>query len=224
MKRHILAYLFLAASLMMFPAISWAYSFSCSMDDVYSGPNPTGSGPWLKATFQDDGTDKVLLTLTALNLKGPEYVSDWFFNFNPSISLSKLSFTYQTGVAPTSYSTSQNGEYAGGPGYAFDIKIADPNYGNTFGPGDTSTILITGINGLTNLDAADFDYTFNYYGESYLAGAEIQNTDTGWCDNGTTYIGGEDPDPSPAPEPSTLLILGSGLIGLVGAGKKIRKA
>ena len=79
------------------------------------------------------------------------------------------------------------------------------------------------ISGITGLTVSDFDFSsVNGGGEGhYVTAAHIQGiplptggTTSTWVGNGG---GGE------VPEPSTMLLLGSGLIGLVGLRRKFKK-
>ncbi len=59
----------------------------------FSGATPpAGATPWATATFDDSGAG-VRLTMATTNLVGTEFVSEWLFNFDPTLDLSKLVFT-----------------------------------------------------------------------------------------------------------------------------------
>ena len=69
-----------------------------SLGTVYAGiGTPQGTSPWLSATFQNLGTNLVQLTMDSSGLASgsTEYVSNWFFNFNPSSEVLGLSIEPQ---------------------------------------------------------------------------------------------------------------------------------
>ena len=68
--------------------------------------------------------------------------SNWYFNLNPAKIVANLTFTYVSGIHPTSYTKNQNGINADGV-HGFDFRISEPTYGNTFGSGDTTVIDIS---------------------------------------------------------------------------------
>jgi hypothetical protein len=130
----------------------------------YSGAaEPQGPRPWLTATFDDEGTPgSVKLTLDTTNLVGGESVKEWYFNLNPDLDPSALSFTVlnRGGMFddPTC-SLEKNAYKADGDGY-FDILFAfttaeGSGSDERFGVGDSVEYSITGIAGLV---ASSFDY------------------------------------------------------------------
>lgn len=196
-------------------------SVSFELNDVYSGSSPLGPAPWLGAVFSDLSPGHVRLTLTAQDLERGEYVSAWYFNLNPALNASNLTFSYVSGIHPTEFTKRQDRITVDGI-HGFDFKISDPAWGNTFGAGDTTVIDIGGINGLT---AADFDALLSFHGGSYLAAAHIENIPeyNRWhslCGYGDAIVGAEAVDPPAAtPEPSTVMLIGLGL-GLAAVARK----
>lgn len=189
---------------------------SCTLDDVYTGPNPLGSAPWLKAVFTDASPGHVLLTLTALNLQQGEYVSNWYFNFNPLKNVNNLTFAYVSGIQPSAYLRDANDINADGV-HGFDFRITE--HSDDFSSGATTVLNIDGISGLT---AADFNALLSYHGDTYLAAAHIEDIPIydRWghkCDTDDAYIGASAADP--VPEPATLL-LGSLGLGLLAMARK----
>ena len=59
---------------------------------------PQGVSPWLTLTFTDLGTNSVRADFTATDLTGSEFVSEWFFNFDPALDPTLLTFTPITPV------------------------------------------------------------------------------------------------------------------------------
>jgi hypothetical protein len=72
------------------PSASAAYTIE--LNQSYQGASPSGDPPWISASFSQQDSDTVRLTLTS-RLEGSEYVCDWLFNLNPSIDATGLSFS-----------------------------------------------------------------------------------------------------------------------------------
>ncbi|UCF72729.1 MAG: hypothetical protein JSW35_11280 [Deltaproteobacteria bacterium] len=176
--------------------ILWDFNYEFS-----GASEPEGAPPWLTATFDDeDSAGSVLLTIAAANLTDAEHVKAWYFNIDPGFT-DTLTFTTiaWTGAftLPT-ISTGQDAFKADGDGL-YDIKFAFDE-GDRFGVGDSLTLQISG----TSLLAGSINFLSTEDGG-----------DSGWIapsDGGMRN-----------PEHATLLLLGSGLIGLFGFRKSLRK-
>jgi hypothetical protein len=191
----------------------YAGSVFYQFDDVFDGTSPTGSPPWVDATFTDTSTSGIVqLTITANGLTGGESLSDLFFNFNPSLNPSKLTFTYLTSTgsfALPTLSTGANAFKADDQGkydlyFSFSQKTAKEFNGDDTVTYDISSTAFT-------LTASDFDFLSTASGgcDQLLAALEITGIPTD-CPDGTTDTGWLAPTGvTPTPEPRTVTLLAS---------------
>jgi hypothetical protein len=201
-----------------------ASTLTYNFGQVSGGTAPAGSPPWVQAVFTDSGlpADTVQLTLTAGNLAGGSFVSCWFFNLDPSLDPTKLSFSPSgsTGLfTDPAISTAANG-FKAGPDGKFDILFSFTSTGDDsalFGNGDSLTYTITGLSGLT---VDDFDRLSTCAGGSgdYASAAHIQSGPDGqgtfgWV-NPTTISANADIAPNVPDSSMTIGLLGASLAGL----------
>lgn len=187
-----------------------AATITFDLNYEFSGAtSPSGTGPWLVATFEDV-SGGVQLTLTS-NLSRNEFVGQkgWYFNFDPSLNLDNLSFIYQSGTEAASIQKEEQNKYkADGDGF-YDIRFTWD--ANVFGTGDFVTYLITSSE---SISVQSFNFTSLPGGGNgtYFSAAHIQgignDSDSGWI-----------APIAPVPEPSTLLLLGGGILSFVLLGR-----
>lgn len=192
---------------------------------------PTPPSPWwLKAVFTDVAGG-VELTLSA-NLSEDNFVTEWDFNVADAY-LSGLTFAVESvsGIAPTPLPGIGSDAYkADGTGGSFDIGFIFEQSNkpgvDRFDGTDSITYKIT--SNVTGFNAEAFN-VLSYDGTGgWHTAAHIQNISPDpivYGDDGkpitSTWIG--DGKINPIPEPGTILLLGAGLLGLLGFGRKLRK-
>ena len=192
------------------------------LDTVFPGtplkPIPYGSAPWVTVDFDDGDTPGTVDMRISANLQhSVEFVGSLYLNSNTPLDnydfsspVSSGGFTFPE-ISPEIYTT-PNSQKADGDGwydFKFEFSTSD---GNTFNNTEWLEYTITA----TGLTADSFNlFSTEGGGEGiYLAAAHIQDAD-GIEDNGT-WVGA-------VPIPASVLLLGSGLIGLAGFKRKIAK-
>jgi len=209
------------------------------LDFEYSGAPPAGSPPWLTASFlantdetSGDPTGSVRLTMAATNLADGEFVTNWFFNLNPFYNialesglLDAVAVDETDSVAGWGFGTGINEFKAGPDGYYdlhFGFDTSNGDKGNRFIAGEVLVfdLMLTG----EFLTPEDFDFLSDP-GEKpedkgpFLSAAHVQGIKSNIDDSGWIAPGAET-----VPEASTLLLVGVGLIGLAGFGRRRFKA
>ena len=127
--------------------------------EYLGGTPPTGTAPWVLATFDDHGSaGAVALTITS-RLAAGEYLDRILFNFDPALDPTALRFSQDsaTGAFVGAYVLKEANGLPGGGHTLFDIKLL---FETSSGPGrfngaDSVSYTITGIPTLT---AHSFDF------------------------------------------------------------------
>jgi hypothetical protein len=187
-----------------FAAVTQGAVITMDVNNVWNGTSPTGATPYLRAQFGDTSPGTVTLMLSALNLstnKGnAEDVQDWFFNLDPALDPSKLTFSPKSQVgsftAPTITDGAQDSvKTQGNVPFDVDFGFATGNPSDRFVEGDSITYTVT-YSGAGAFDADSFAFTTSKspFGPFYTS-AHIQNT--GSNGNGSGDISG-DSIPEPA--------------------------
>ncbi|MFO0895819.1 MAG: hypothetical protein U0836_00200 [Pirellulales bacterium] len=128
-----------------------------------SGTAPAGAPPWLRATFDDGGkSGSVTLTFAAQNLVGSEFVSNLYFNLDPTLDPTQLVFGSITkvGAFDDPAITAGVNAFKAGPDGKFDLQFAFATSGagggsHRFGAGESISLTISGI---ASLVANSFDF------------------------------------------------------------------
>ncbi len=198
--------------------------------DISFGQTPPDGDPfvtpWLTATFDDSygDTNTVRLTMSAPGLTGSESVNDWYFNFDPNLTLTPGTPTAQGNLtfsevlsSGVDMGKSQTGPYVGrdafkadGDGwYDFMIDFPPPPGGGQVDPrfemGDT---VIYDITYTSAIDVNSFNFFSTEGGNqgTYLSAAHIQKTGPNGNDSDWVAV-------VPEPVSSTLFIVGAATLG-----------
>lgn len=204
-------------SILLLSTGAGATTLSFGLDIEFSGATPPeGATPWLTLTFDDSfgGPNTVRMTMSTGNLVGDETVTQWHFNFDPSLDPMQITFTpvENSDSVPSAINTGVDLFMANGDGF-FDIQFEFPPppgpFGGRFTSGESVIYDLTYISPIT---VASFDLFSELSGGqgSFKSAAHVQSIGAG-ADSG--WIGH-------VPEPSTALLLASGLIGLAAHARR----
>lgn len=197
---------------------------SYNLDFEFSGAtSPEGSAPWMTLTFDDGGsTGSVDLTISTSGLVNNEIAEAVYFNFTDAFDVTNLVFAANgANTATGSISLGSNAFPADGGGL-YDILLDYPpppgNGATLLGAGETLLYTITSTDAIT---ANSFDFLAAPHGDNgvYHAAAHIQRIGAA---DGSGWIG-DTGGSSEVPEPATMLLFGTGLVGLAGASRRTRK-
>lgn len=185
------------------------------LDTEFSGATqPAGTDlPWLEAKFDDQNTiGSVNLKLEA-KLTGTEKITEVYLNFDDLKDVTLLAFSTSDPI--DSIQTGMNAFKADGDGW-YDILISFPNSGtDLFDNFNEYYITIT----LAGITANDFDFLSSPGGGNGIWGAAAHVQGVGDTGGDSGWIGPSEGF-TPIPEPATMLLLGTGLVGVAGATRK----
>jgi len=215
----------MGAALLVGTSICSASTFTYDFSDRFNGASPTGTPPWLQASFTDTGlpANTVQLTLSAVNLLPNESVSCWYFNLNPTLNPTSLSFGSPSDVGAFNSPSVQTGtdafKAAGSGKYDVLFTFAGSGDASTvFGSGDSVTYTITGI----GLSAADFSFLSTPGGGAgpYASAAHIvSDGQSGWVDPSTVlHASAVIPDFAVPDASTTLMLLSVSVVAVAAFG------
>jgi hypothetical protein len=201
----------LASSILLPAAAVRATSLSFNLDVPFSGADqPAGTTPWITATFDDSFGDAntVRLILSATNLVLSESVTGWYFNFDPDLDPTQLTFNAvdNSDAVPNAINTGVDSFLANGDGM-YDIQFDLPPPAGSFPARLTGgETIIYDVSYVSPITVASFDF-FSAEGGgqgAFLSAAHIGGI--GPAGDGSGWIG--------VPEPSTALLFALGVMGL----------
>ena len=188
----------------------WAAPITWTLDYEFSGATPPVGTLYVNLT--DTAADTVRLTVDATALQGSEFVSELYLNFDPSRDPLLLTLTDVGGpYSINAISVGANAFKADGDG-KYDILIDFAPPGNKLGAGEEARLDITGIEDLSE-DWFEFLSAPAGGHGPFLVAAHVQGI--GDDGEGSGWVTTRDGD-EPVPEASTMLLFGSGAIGLFG--------
>jgi len=174
---------------------------------------PAGKTPWLTLTTTTLGgadAGKVQLEFHASGLTGPEYLDEWYLNFDPKLDPTKLSFgsAVKTGSFSLPTVNLASDGYKAGPDGRFDIKVlfstsSSGGGTNRFNAGDRLSYVVS--YSLGSITAETFDFFSKPEGAygPYHTVTHVQST--GLDAKGSAWINSV-PEPGP---PLHALVLGT---------------
>lgn len=233
MKRKLFLFLLVGLAISL-AGLQSAQALEFGLNYEYSnGTPPEGASPWITATFEDSPENEkyVRLTMTATNLVDQEFISGWWFNFRDDLDQFADLLDYNpidtSAVGgEIAFSSGENFDKAG-PDGKFDLLFEFPtsnseNAWKRFTAGETVIVDLF----LLSFDLSPSDFNFEsdpgkeegdkgpFFSAAHIQGIGEDNNLSGWIAPATEKV----------PESSTLLLVGVGLIGLAGFGRRRFKA
>jgi hypothetical protein len=218
--KHLVAWA-LALSILLSASAVRATTLTFGLDTPFNGgDDPAGTTPWITATFDDviDGdANTVRLILSAANLVSVESVVGWYFNFDPGLDPTQLTFTVvdNSAAVPNAINTGVDVFMANGDGMYdihFDLPPPEGPFPSRLTAGET---IIYDLSYVSPITVASFDFFSAVGGGQGIFKSTAHIGATGPTGESSDWIGH-------VPEPSTALLFASGLIGLALNGRRRR--
>jgi len=149
----------IAAGLFVLALAPKTEALTLTFDTVFSGATPSGSSPYLTATFTDAGSNTVNVTLTG-SIDAGEFYTEMGFNLDPALSTASgdWTFNYSDGDAGApSFNTGTDAFKADGDGfYDMAFVFQTPN-AQRFTGSEVITFSLV-YDGLGTFNANSFNY------------------------------------------------------------------
>ncbi|HEY7087213.1 MAG TPA: hypothetical protein VH518_03930 [Tepidisphaeraceae bacterium] len=186
-----------------------------------SGTPPQGTPPWVRLRFDDAGPNTVTMKMTALNLVGQEFVTEWDFNLDPALNPNSLVFSAPTKTGTFADPTISKGVDAfkadGDGDYDVSFNFDNSPPANRFDAGDAVSYTITA----PGLTANSFKFLSKpdggagpYYTAAHVQGVGQNGGFSGWVAPG--------PNDVQTPEPASAVVIGLGLVPLLARARRSR--
>jgi hypothetical protein len=202
---------------LLLPATSHGAAFIYNLGEVFSGDTPSTIGqPWVTALFEDVAPGQVRLTVANTALVGKENLDAIYFNLNPALDATLLSFNLvgSSGAFDLPNQFLGTDEFKADGDGKYDIRFTFSNArqdANRFNGGESLVLDITGIPTLNVFDFTYLSAPAGGAGPFYAAGhiqrieSGVPGTTSGWISPiGGTY--------NVIPEPGAASLLVGGLL------------
>jgi len=174
------------------------------------GDAPLGDAPWLIATFEDLGADRVLLTIENLLSTESEHVKQIDFNLNPIFDVDNLVIEQRDGGTETKRMVAIEDAFNAGSAKGFDIELEWKNGKKRRFEGGSGEIVQFEFSGISGLVAESFlflnagnedrgDEWKKFFAAAHIGGIG-DDDDSAWI------------APTGIPLPASALLISAGLV------------
>jgi hypothetical protein len=216
-KKYVLSAVALLAAAIVAPAQAATVTFNYDLS--FGAVAPDAPAPYATAVLDDGGSaGSVTLTMSVAGTVGGADITQMYFNLDPALDPTLLSFIRTGGTGPTAANTSIStgtDEYKADGDGLYDILFEFPpppgSDAAKFNAGEDLVYDITGI-GLT---ASSFNFFSRPDGGTGPFRSVARFQSTGSDGEGSDWV-------AAAPVPAAVWLFGSGLLGLVGVARRKR--
>jgi hypothetical protein len=207
---------------LMLMNVSTSHALSFTLDTEFSGTGAVPTG-YPTLTFTDSGVGEVTLFIQSNFTTTSEKIKDVYLNLDPTYTPTNLAFTFVSGDGANDVNLKVANPLADasfkadGDGY-FDVRLEyPPSAKSSFTNADTSVYTIT-CAGCGGFSSASFNFLSEFGGGagSYYAAAHIISIAPSPTGQTSGFYGAT----PVVPEPTSVLLLGTGLVGMGLWGRK----